>query len=243
MQRNELLLAAALSVLVLVGTAFQFFHGAGKTAEVVVTHPEKMPFQNAATVPTPAAVPTALLMTAGDDARLFAYLNSADLKQLTVIPGIGEKLGRNILAQRSAIGRFASIDQILAVEGVGDAKLEAMRQYVLQLGMVGATPSPLITPSFFSQPAYNRPFSAPQITPRASITNHDARRPLSFNQASIEDLSAVSGIGKSLAQSIVNARQKAKGFKSWKEVDAIPGIGEQRLKLLQQYFYLPNDRK
>ncbi|MEW6238743.1 MAG: helix-hairpin-helix domain-containing protein [Candidatus Omnitrophota bacterium] len=242
MQRNELILAAALGVLVLSGAVFQFYLGAGKTAEIVVTHSQRIPFENAAIIPKSAAAPTpAPLAIAGDDARLFHFLNSADLKQFMAVSGIGEKLAGQIVAQRNEIGRFSSIDQILAVEGVGDAKLEAMRRHVLRAG--SAAPTPIITPSFVLPPVYGRPIFAPAPALQTPVSSREPRRPLSLNQASIADLAAVSGIGESLAQSIVNARQTAKGFKSWKDVDAIPGIGEQRLKLLQQYFYLPNDRK
>lgn len=52
------------------------------------------------------------------------------------------------------------------------------------------------------------------------------------NTARAEELALVPGIGRSLADEIV-ARRGDGGFKTWDELDAIPGVGAARLNALQ----------
>jgi competence protein ComEA len=51
--------------------------------------------------------------------------------------------------------------------------------------------------------------------------------PLNLNSESIEGLTAIPGIGKSLANRIVNERIKRNGFKDINELRSIAGIGEK----------------
>lgn len=57
-------------------------------------------------------------------------LNSADQVTLETIPGIGPVTAQAIIAYRTEIGQFESIDQLLEVSGIGPATLESMRPYV-----------------------------------------------------------------------------------------------------------------
>ncbi len=54
-------------------------------------------------------------------------LNSATEAELVGLTGVGPVLAAAIVAHRDAHGPFSSIDELLAVPGVGPAKLEAMR--------------------------------------------------------------------------------------------------------------------
>ena len=57
-------------------------------------------------------------------------LNTADQIALETIPGIGPVTAQAIIAYRTEIGSFESIDQLLDVSGIGPATLESMRPYV-----------------------------------------------------------------------------------------------------------------
>lgn len=57
-------------------------------------------------------------------------LNSATQAQLETIPGVGPVLAREILAHRSRIGRFRSVDELKDVKGIGEARLRRMRDSV-----------------------------------------------------------------------------------------------------------------
>ncbi|CAB4322483.1 MAG: ComEA family DNA-binding protein [Actinobacteria bacterium] len=58
-------------------------------------------------------------------------LNVASQEQLEVLPGIGPSTAAAILELRRRVGRFASVDQLLDVRGIGDAKLGAIRDLVI----------------------------------------------------------------------------------------------------------------
>lgn len=55
----------------------------------------------------------------------FSRLSAEDL---AVLPGIGPQLAKEIIAARDARGGFCAWDEVDAVDGVGPARLEALRQ-------------------------------------------------------------------------------------------------------------------
>jgi competence protein ComEA len=57
-------------------------------------------------------------------------LNTADEAALDGLPGIGPATAAAIVAHRAQIGRFTSVDQLLDVRGIGEAKLDAIRDLV-----------------------------------------------------------------------------------------------------------------
>jgi competence protein ComEA len=57
-------------------------------------------------------------------------LNAADEAALDALPGIGPATASAIVAHRAEIGRFTSVDQLLDVRGIGEAKLEQLRPLV-----------------------------------------------------------------------------------------------------------------
>ena len=57
-------------------------------------------------------------------------LNSAGMDQLQTLPGVGPVLAQHILDWRAAHGRFASIDQLRQVTGIGPAKFESLKPLV-----------------------------------------------------------------------------------------------------------------
>lgn len=57
-------------------------------------------------------------------------LNTATLEQLDTLPGVGPVTAQAIIAWRVENGRFASVDQLLDVKGIGDATLAELRDLV-----------------------------------------------------------------------------------------------------------------
>ncbi|MET0728570.1 MAG: helix-hairpin-helix domain-containing protein [Acidimicrobiales bacterium] len=57
-------------------------------------------------------------------------LNQADAGALDSLPGIGPATASAILEHRDRIGRFTSVEQLLDVRGIGEAKLEGLRDLV-----------------------------------------------------------------------------------------------------------------
>jgi competence protein ComEA len=57
-------------------------------------------------------------------------LNTADVAALDALPGIGPALAQAIVDHRDRNGRFQSVDQLVEVRGIGEAKLEQLRPLV-----------------------------------------------------------------------------------------------------------------
>ena len=57
-------------------------------------------------------------------------LNRATAQELTTLPGIGEVLAQRIVDYREAHGSFQSVEELIAVEGIGEGKLEKLRELV-----------------------------------------------------------------------------------------------------------------
>ncbi|MEA2452091.1 MAG: competence protein ComEA [Actinomycetota bacterium] len=57
-------------------------------------------------------------------------LNTADQTLLETVPGLGPVKAGAILAYRTEIGSFTSIDQLLEVSGIGPATLESIKPFV-----------------------------------------------------------------------------------------------------------------
>lgn len=57
-------------------------------------------------------------------------LNRSSEAQLEEIPGIGPVLARRIVQYRQMHGGFASVEQMLEIEGIGPKKFEKMRPYL-----------------------------------------------------------------------------------------------------------------
>ena len=56
-------------------------------------------------------------------------LNTATAEQLDTLPGVGPATATAILSYREQHGRFSSVDDLLDVRGIGDAKLEQLRPF------------------------------------------------------------------------------------------------------------------
>ncbi len=79
-----------------------------------------------ATPPPAAAAGGAAPATSGG--RL--DLNLATLEQLDALPGVGPVTAKRILDWRAQHGRFASVDQLREIDGIGDKRFDTLRDLV-----------------------------------------------------------------------------------------------------------------
>ena len=70
-------------------------------------------------------------------------LNAANAKELQELPGVGPVTAKRIIELREKNGRFKRVEDLLAVRGISQKKLDAMRPYVT----VSAAPSTSASPA------------------------------------------------------------------------------------------------
>lgn len=57
-------------------------------------------------------------------------INTANVSQLSRLPGVGEATAKKIIAYREEKGRFTNIKDIMKVQGIGDKKFQNMQQFI-----------------------------------------------------------------------------------------------------------------
>ena len=57
-------------------------------------------------------------------------INTADLDQLTTLPGIGKSIAQRIIDYRKEHGPFKSVDELLGVRGIGERSLSRIKDRV-----------------------------------------------------------------------------------------------------------------
>lgn len=82
-------------------------------------------------------------------------LNAANVKELQELPGVGPVTAKRILDLREKSGRFKRVEDLLAVRGISQKRLDAMRPYIT----VSAPPPVTASPSPKTLPAAKKPGS------------------------------------------------------------------------------------
>jgi competence ComEA-like helix-hairpin-helix protein len=58
-------------------------------------------------------------------------INSASSAELQMVPGIGPATAQKILQTRKAYGSFKDVNDLLAIRGIGQKRLDKMRKYLV----------------------------------------------------------------------------------------------------------------
>ena len=125
-------LLPALTALVLVFTV-GFYLGRNMSVSAVnLSVPEPVP---AVTVPkpanteSPAEIPEFTAVT--ETIPMFPInINTAQLHELMILPGIGEKIAARIIAYREANGPYRAVEELMNVEGIGEKRMEQLLDLV-----------------------------------------------------------------------------------------------------------------
>jgi competence protein ComEA len=79
-------------------------------------------------------IATATLSYAADEAKGVVNINTATAEQLQLLPRIGPALSQRIIEFREANGPFKSIEELVAVKGIGERSIEPLKPYLTVKG-------------------------------------------------------------------------------------------------------------
>ena len=68
-------------------------------------------------------------------------LNVANVKELQELPGVGQVTAQRIVDMRQKSGRFRRVEDLLAIRGISQKKLDAMRPFVTVSPPLAAPPT------------------------------------------------------------------------------------------------------
>lgn len=67
---------------------------------------------------------------AGETKEELINLNTATVKELTALPGIGESRAESIIEYRTKVGAFRGIEEIMNISGIGEAMFEKIKDRI-----------------------------------------------------------------------------------------------------------------
>ena len=124
--RKNWQMAALLALAVLTAVFSVGFFAGRKTVPYALSAETERPVQESAQEQTQSA-PEA----EDDDSPSGPInLNTATLDDLMTLPRIGEKLAQRILDYRAQYGRFSAPEQLMDVDGIGEATFENLKDFV-----------------------------------------------------------------------------------------------------------------
>lgn len=110
---------------VLAAFTLGFFLGSGSNrAEVTVETAEVQPVRAEAMEGAPQEAESAA------DPQGRVNLNTATQEDLEKLPGIGQVLAQRILEYRAVCGPFVTAEQLMEVEGIGEKRFEALKEWI-----------------------------------------------------------------------------------------------------------------
>jgi len=151
-------------------------------------------------------------------------INTVTAQELQTIPGIGVVRAQAIIDYREA-NKPIEVDDLINVKGIGEVTLAKIREFFgdkNDQSAAGKIKTGEVETDIFSDKEM------------ASLIN--------INDATIEDLMAIRGVGQVRGESILNYIKEQDRIKNIDQLLNIRGIGPKTLENIRELFYADDDR-
>lgn len=169
-------------------------------------------------------------------------LNAASAAELEQLPHIGAVLAERITAYRDQIGGFSNREQLLEVEGIGEATLYEIYDllYLENETFPEPEPEPAESPAPAAEPQPAE--TAPPATEPPAAAAPAVTFPLDLNQATAAELEQIPEMQPELAEKIVTFRQQIQAFSSVYELLYVDGMTEAYFVQFRDYVQITEER-
>lgn len=166
-------------------------------------------------------------------------LNAASAAELEQLPHIGAVLAERITAYRDQIGGFSNREQLLEVEGIGEATLYEIYDLLYLENETFPEPEPAASPAPAAEPQPAEP--APPATEPPAAAAPAVTFPLDLNQATTAELEQIPEMQPELAEKIVAFRQQIQAFSSVYELLYVDGMTEAYFVQFREYVQITEE--
>jgi len=170
--------------------------------------------------------PVRLTAGPGREAAILRDLNTRSAEELETLPGIGRERGEAIVAWRTKHGDFERLEQLLEIPGTGPGTIAMLRISPMttesaEAAAVASTPT-----ERSSRGSLGENGGPPRLSQGPLAANRPAGGVIiDVNNANVEALLSLPGIGPQKAKAIVAYRESNGAFGVVEDLDAVPGIG------------------
>lgn len=154
-------------------------------------------------------------------------INKATVEELMQIKNIGEVTANKIIEYRNSVGVISNLDLLLNVNGIGEATLNNLKQYLYISDDVYQE----MTQSTTTAPVETK-------TSRVTTTTHREYQPVNINKASAKEISDCLLIDMSLAREIIDLRNKISYFSNLNELFYIDNFPKEIYDTRKNYILI-----
>ncbi len=175
-------------------------------------------------------------LEAGSFPTAIVDLNRADKALLRQLPEVGESLADRIEEHRRQRGGFRTVDELRNVPGIGPKKMARIRPWVyVEDDDSEEEEGTVKTVSLTGRK------TTPPAAENRSRKGEELKEPVDVNEASVDKLQQIPGIGRVMAARIIAARTQ-KPFETVDDLRRVPGIGVKTLEKIRPYVVVVKKR-